>query len=245
MEERLAKMYELQLIDDQLDELEELRGDLPGLVNELKFKIEDIKVQVDEKTKLQKESKKKITVNEDEISDIKEEQKKYKAQLHSVRTNKEYDALTKQIDHSEEKVTKLLGENVALEDSIQVMKNEIDEMKPQLDEFSADLKDKEKELNSIIKANEKEEAKLRTLRTDIEKGVKKSDYDIYMRIRKAKNGKGIAVVRRSSCSGCHNVIPSQRQLEIRQNRKIYPCEHCGRILISSDIADKVEGIINN
>jgi predicted nucleic acid-binding Zn-ribbon protein len=32
---RLKVLYELQLIDDQLDELEELRGDLPNAVKAL------------------------------------------------------------------------------------------------------------------------------------------------------------------------------------------------------------------
>ena len=61
-----------------------------------------------------------------------------------------------------------------------------------------------------------------------------------MRIRKAKGGKAVVSVERSACSGCHNVVPPQRQIEIRQSKRLYNCESCGRILVAADIADEVE-----
>ena len=77
-------------------------------------------------------------------------------------------------------------------------------------------------------------------RKKIEDQIKKPDVSVYMRIRKAKKGKAVATIRRSACSGCHNIVPSQRQLEIRRNARIFTCEYCGRILISQEIADEVE-----
>jgi hypothetical protein len=61
-----------------------------------------------------------------------------------------------------------------------------------------------------------------------------------MRIRKAKRGKAVSTIKRSACSGCHNIVPSQRQLEIRRNNRLFFCEYCGRILVSSEIAEEVE-----
>ena len=70
--------------------------------------------------------------------------------------------------------------------------------------------------------------------------VKKNDYNTYMRIRKAKGGSAVAIVNRGACSGCHNVVPPQRQIEIRANKRLFICESCGRLLISSQIADSVK-----
>ena len=39
MYDRLKILYQLQTIDNQLDELEELRGDLPNMVRQLEEKI--------------------------------------------------------------------------------------------------------------------------------------------------------------------------------------------------------------
>ena len=49
MVNRLSTLFELQLIDDELDTLQELRGDLPIEVNNLNSQIESIKETVKEK----------------------------------------------------------------------------------------------------------------------------------------------------------------------------------------------------
>jgi predicted nucleic acid-binding Zn-ribbon protein len=237
---RLKILYELQLIDDKLDQLEELRGDLPLAVNELTGRINEKKEVIDAKTKEKDEAVDKRKNNDNEIAKLNSDLKKYKAQLYKVRNNKEYDALTKEIDHSEESIEKFENENIALEELMEKLKIEINELTPALDELNDELKTKEEELKKIIKSNEKEEDKLKIERDKVAKKVKKPDYNSYMRIRKAKAGKGVVPILRSACSGCHNVVPPQRQIEIRQSKKMFNCESCGRILISQDIAEEVE-----
>jgi uncharacterized protein len=238
--DRLKILYQLQIVDDQLDELEELRGDLPNMVRSLESRINELNDDIKTKETEQKESVEKRTQNEEEIEKLKESQKKFKAQLYQVRNNKEYDALTKEIDHSEEQIYKLDSENNALADLSKSLTAQIEEVKPQLDELNSELKEKEADLRDIIKVNEKEETKLQTERKKIEEQVKKPDLSVYTRIRKAKKGKAVATIRRSACSGCHNIVPSQRQLEIRRNNRIFTCEYCGRILISQEIAEEVK-----
>lgn len=236
---RLKILFELQKIDDQLDELEELRGDLPKTVEDLEAQIDEIKNTISEKELQRKESMGKRKENESQIEIATESQKKFKAQLYKVRNNKEYDALTKEIDHTEELVKKYEAENNELADLSKTLADEIDEIKPQLDELSDEIKKKKDDLKVIIKDNEKEEAKLNTQRKKLESQIKKGDLSAYMRIRKAKKGKAVATIRRSACSGCHNIVPSQRQLELRQNNRLFYCEYCGRILVSAEISESV------
>lgn len=226
------------MIDDQLDELEELRGDLPHTVESLETKINDIKKGFTAKEKGKKESLEKREENEEQIEKLLANQKKFKAQLYQVRNNKEYDALTKEIDHTEDQVKKLEAENNGLADLSKSLTDEIEEVSPQLDTLNEELKEKQADLKEIIKANEKEETKLRANRKQIVDQTKKSDYAAYMRIRKAKKGRAVVTIKRSACSGCHNIVPSQRQLEIRRNNKLFFCEYCGRILVSPEIAEQ-------
>jgi hypothetical protein len=230
-------LYKLQQIDNQLDELEDLRGDLPNMVRELEEKIAGFVSDIETKEKEQKDSIVKRDENENEIEKLKENQKKFKAQLYQVRNNKEYDALTKEIDHTEEHINKLEAENNSLADRSKVLTQEIEEITPKVDELKNELKEKEADLKEIIKANEREETKLLEERKKIEGAVKKNDISSYLRIRKAKKGLAVATIKRSACSGCHNIVPSQRQLEIRRNNKLFYCEYCGRILVSSEIAE--------
>jgi len=234
---RLKILYKFQLIDDQLDELEELRGDLPNAVRELEDQINSSKEGISSKEKEQKDSLKKREENEGEVEKQLENQKKFKAQLYQVRNNKEYDALTKEIDHTDDVISKLGAENDGLADLSKSLTQQIEEFKPKLFELNDELKTKKADLKEIIKANEKEEAKLRKERKKIEEEVKKTDLSAYTRIRKAKRGKAVSTIKRSACSGCHNIVPSQRQLEIRRNNRLFYCEYCGRILVSTEIAE--------
>jgi hypothetical protein len=236
---RLKILYDLQLVDEQLDELAELRGDLPGAVEALKTKMNEIKKETELKDNQRAESLEKRKENEEESEKLNTNLQKFKAQLYNVRNNKEYDALTKEIDHSEEKLKKLETENDTLADLSKSLTDQIEEITPHLKELTEDLKAKEADLKEIIKANEKEEAKLRERRKVIELETRKPDYSAYMRIRNAK-GKGVATIKRSACSGCHNIVPPQRQLEIRRNNKLFFCEYCGRILVSPEVAGITE-----
>ncbi len=237
---RLTTLYQLQLIDDQLDELEELRGDLPIAVNELKAKIDNIASLVNEKEEAKKQSIEKRNSNDEEIVKLKESLKKFKSQLYSVRNNKEYDALTKEIDHTEKMIDELETENVELEDTVERLKVEIQDLEPELIKLKEELKEKETELKKIIKANEREEEKLLAVREEIVAKIRKNDYNTYMRIRKASRGKAVVTIVRSACSGCHNVVPPQRQIEIKQMRRVYTCESCGRILVSPEVAEEAK-----
>ncbi|MDP4116848.1 MAG: C4-type zinc ribbon domain-containing protein [Bacteroidota bacterium] len=237
MLDRLKTLYQLQVIDDQLDELEELRGDLPNTVKELTQKINNIKADLQEKQDKQQSSLEKRKENEEEIEKIRENQKKFKAQLFQVRNNKEYDALTKEIDHSDGNIQKLEEENAQLENLAGTLTVDIDELGPILFELEEELESKEADLKEIIKLNAKEEAVLTTSRKQFEGKIKGPDYSSYMKIRKAKKGIAVATIKRSACSGCHNIVPSQRQLEIRRNNKLFYCEHCGRILVSPEAAE--------
>jgi predicted nucleic acid-binding Zn-ribbon protein len=225
------------VLDNQLDELSELRGDLPNAVKDLQKKIDNLQSEVELKEEQKKDSLKKREDNEEEVEKLKNNQKKFKAQLYQVRNNKEYDALTKEIDHTDEQVTKLEAENNSLADLSKKLAEEIEEIAPTLDELRNELKVKEADLKEIIKTNENEEHNLQEERKKIIEQTKKADYSAYMRIRTAKKGKAVVTIKRNACSGCHNIVPSQRQLEIRRNSRLFFCEYCGRILISPEVAE--------
>ncbi len=240
MYNRLKILYQLQLIDDQLDDLEELRGDLPNTVKELEEQMENLNNEITDKEMEQKESLKTRNRNDLEIEKLLENQKKFKSQLYQVRNNKEYDALTKEIDHTEEQITKYNQESDSLADLSKSLTDQIEEIKPKVEELKLELKENKANLKEIIKRNEKEETRLQEERKKIEKEVKRADLSAYKRIRKAKKGKAVVTIKRSACSGCHNIVPSQRQLEIRQNNRLFFCEYCGRILVSAEISESAD-----
>ncbi len=239
MEEILKLLYSLQTVDAKLDELEEMKGDLPEVVNALENDASQVKAAIKEKEDIITVSVKTRNKADLDIHDFKEKLEKYKAQQYSVRNNKEYDALTKEIDFAEQSIKELEGQFGDLEKAMDVAKSEIEELTQKLEETEKVLAEKRAELSEVSKATEDEESKLTHGREKIKVRLQKDMISRYERIRKARDGRAVVAVQRNSCGGCHNRIPPQRILELRTNTKMFTCEHCGRILVSPEIAESV------
>ncbi len=237
MENRLRLLFSLQLVDAGLAELEELKGDLPATVKTLQESLGERRTTQSELESLIKQA----TVSRDEtdveIMTIKERLEKYKTQQFQVKTNKQYDALAREIDQSQDRITKLGKELEALEGKAAIAAKDAEQLKPEIDELEAELAERQKELNAVTKEHEAEELKLRHEREKHVAKLSKSDYQLYERIRKAKDGRAVVPVKRSSCGGCFNRVPPQKILELRKNDALITCERCGRILVSDEIVE--------
>ncbi len=103
----------------------------------------------------------------------------------------------------------------------------------------ADLEAKKNELQSI-----EEETRPQVAEFDAQAGKVKAKIDerlltAYERIRRnVRNGLAVVTVKRDACGGCFNRIPPQRQVDIRQGKKIIICEYCGRILVADPEAEQ-------
>lgn len=243
MENRLRLLYALQMVDLSYDELQELKGDLPQIVEELETTLQTKKALKEELEKTVNELLKKRDAADAEIVQLREAIEKYKDQQFHVKTNKQYDALAREIDYSQERILKLQKEMDSWEGKVAVAKEDFEKLSPEIETIEKQLAEKKKELAAVNKEHESEELKLKNQRDKIVAKITKTDYKMYERIRKARDGKAVVPVRRNSCAGCYNRIPPQRVLELRKNNAILTCERCGRILVSDEIVEKVKELI--
>jgi len=238
--DKLVALYKLQVIDSKIDEIRLMRGDAPLKVKDLEDDIEGLKTKKEKLLQELETIEDQITEKTNIIAEAKEKLKKYNEQQSKVRNNREYEALSKQIEYEELEIQ-------VSEKRIQEYKSLIKSKKEQLKELEKEFKDKEqeyeiskKELDTIIEETEKEEQQLKDLRTTIEDKIEKRLLKAYLRIRKGlKNGLAVVPVVRQACNGCHNRIPMQREIEIESNKKIIVCEFCGRILVDNNIVENV------
>lgn len=235
LENKLRWLYALQQVDLKLDELEELKGDLPTAVEELQEKIGALEAQVKEQNQTIKSSMIERDKLDVEVSTLHEKIERYKSQQYEVRTNKQYDALTREIDTAKASIVKMEKDMDALADQSRFAREKMESLQSTLDEMRKTLGERQRELDEVSKANEEEELKLTHERKKLLVRLEKKDLPMYERIRKAKDGTAVVPVRRNACGGCHNFIPAQRILELRKNNRIFTCEHCGRILVSDEI----------
>lgn len=238
LETMLTTLYALQTVDSELEEIAEMKGDLPGIVDNLEAQEADLSTRLTDLTELMKTLKTSRDHADMEILASSEKIERYKSQQLQVKSNKQYDALGKEIDAAQAAISQFEKEMETSEGKLKVAKDDSEEAKKRLEELQAELEEKRAELREVNKEHEKEEHKLQQQRQKIIAGIARKDLDRYERIRKAKGGKAVVPVKRSSCGGCYNRIPPQKILELHQNNKMYMCEHCGRIIVSDEIVHR-------
>ncbi|MBZ0264877.1 hypothetical protein K8I28_09425 [bacterium] len=227
----LGMVAKLQSIDSKLLELEEEKGDLPKIVVRLTDEMETKQSELENhRTRVSDIGKERRDLdNQIQMTQVK--LKKYQEQLYSVTTNREYDAITSEIESAqaqikdfEESQLKLLDEEEVLSGQINDLEEAINAINRELSERRAELEEKEEETRS-------EETELNHAREKLAVRIKKPLMAHYERIRIAKEGTGAAHLYASACGSCYAVVPPQRQAEIRRMEDIILCESCGVILL--------------
>lgn len=235
--QKLEALVKLQSIDTQLDELKKLRGDLPDEVQDMEDEIEGYNTRLHRHESELKEIEENIKKSKEGIKEAEKLIKKYNEQQKNVRNNREFDAITKEIELQELEIQiceKRIKEGKELTAS---KKEEIEKTEALIKERSEHLDIKKKELDSILAESEEEEKRLMAER---EKAIKKIEdralLKHYDRLRSSLSN-GLAVVRvvRGAAEGCNIVIPPQKIAEIREKKKIVIDEHSGRILADVDM----------
>jgi len=230
----VKQLITLQEIDSRFDELQLQKGDLPLMIEEAEKKLK-------EKLKQKNELNEKISKGESdrqmfqsEIEASKEKLAKYEEQLYQVKTNKEYDAISLEIDTKKTEINELENKILQSLEEEEETKKILDELTKDIEKIEQKLIEYKNELEEIINHTKNEEARLKHEREKIIREIEPRFLRQYERIRKAKSGLSVVPIKRNSCGGCYSTIPPQRIIQIRELDRLYTCEYCGRILVWID-----------
>lgn len=234
VEERLEALYALQQIDSKIDKINFIKGELPMEVQDMEDEMAGLMTR---KGNLDSE----LAEIEEGISDrqrIKEETKllitKLEKQQNSVKNNREFESISKEIELAKleiELCDKKLKDFNEKKNSFSIR---VDEVAKLIAAKKDDLALKQEELKVIEAETDSELASLVKQSEAAKKLVDERLLSGYNRIRKTyRNGLAIVTIDRDSCGGCFAKIPPQRQLEIKQRKKVLVCENCGRIFVYS------------
>lgn len=237
VEEKLKNLYALQSMLSEIDGIKTLRGELPLEVQDLEDEIEGMTTRIEKIGAEVAELKREINERNGKIAENNASIARYNAQMDSVRNNREYDSLTKQVEYAE-------LDNQLHEKKIREAKEVVDAKTTEITRCNLEVNDrrvmletKKEELEEIVSETKAEEDKLRERAKNLEITIEPRLLNAFKRIRRnSRNGLGIVSVQRDACCGCFNKIPPQRQLDIRSRKKIIVCEYCGRIMIDRELA---------
>ncbi|MEO0038323.1 MAG: hypothetical protein RIQ59_1534 [Bacteroidota bacterium] len=239
VEEKLRALYDLQIIDTRIDEIRNVRGELPLEVEDLEDEVAGLttrleKLESDLVTIEDSIKAKKVAIENHQLAI-----KKYTEQQKEVRNNREFNSLTKEVEFQELEIQLAEKQIKELKASTEHKKEVITNSKEKLDQKSTHLMHKKAELSEIMSETEKEETFLLKTSKEFEAGIEERLLGAYKRIRSSvRNGLAIVSIERGASAGSFFTIPPQTQVEIAARKKIITDEHSGRILVDASLAEE-------
>jgi len=230
MKEELRLLVALQEIDSIIlrkslelekapEEIKRYQGPLSE--SERAYEREREKYDAVEKKKKQKEL---------EVKEADDRIHKLKSRMSDIKTNKEYQALLREIEAIEQ-------EKSRLEDDVLYMMEELDglsaglrEAEKRIGEEKRRLEALQRELDDKRGQIEKELAELKGRREALTGRIPSDLYNKYMDVIHKSNGLAVVEAKDEVCLGCYMSMPPQVYVEIRMSDEIVQCPQCGRFL---------------
>lgn len=237
-EDKLRALYHLQKIDSKIDEIRTLRGELPIEVQDLEDEIEGLNTRINNSENEIAGLQETISNHQANIVNAEALIVRYTKQQDNVKNNREFEALNKEIEIQKLEIELSRKRIKDTFRDVELKTNYLQQAQIRHAAKMRDLELKKKELAQIIEETGKEEQQLLKESQVSRPHIEQRLITAYDRIRASyRNGLAVVAVERDSCGGCFGKIPPQRQVEIRQHRKIILCEHCGRILVDEQIEE--------
>ncbi|MDO5016766.1 MAG: C4-type zinc ribbon domain-containing protein [Porphyromonas sp.] len=240
VEERLVALYQLQIVSSEIDRIRTMRGELPLEVEELSDELAGKQTRIDRYAEQVERNKRAVELSREGIRAAQAMIEKYKQHLNDVHNDKEYDAISKELENLDLDVLKYEKSIREYQEDTRFVQEDIEQVKADIAEVQEVYNAKKAELDEIIADTKAEEEKLRIKAKELEGVIEPRLLTAFKRTRKSShNGMAVAPIERGACAGCFNLIPPQRVIDVRAHKKIIACEYCGRVLIDQELATEV------
>jgi len=224
---RLIRFQELNL---KIVGLEERTTQIPEEVERLTGILEESRQALEEKHQLIEEEQKGQRRLELEVETLRDRLSKFKAQLMEVKTNKEYQAMLREIEGTGKEIK--VKEDQILEGMMVIEEREelARQAKEGYQRKETEVLEKRSQLERSAAQAESEIVELQEDRRHLEREIPEGLNQQYQRIASVRNGVALAEAKDQSCQGCHVKLRPQYFCEVKTNQKIMTCENCNRFL---------------
>jgi len=227
---KILPLIELQDVDTQLRDINELLGDLPKKVDKLRDEEEGLINNVKEGKDRLKEIELFLNKAEHQMTDLKGKIDKLKDQLSLVTSNKQYDALTQEIEYLKQELDEVELKDLEFEEEKESLTSDIKEKEENLESLSKDLSDRRVKLEALMDESAENKSALEKEREKKLINIDESILNRYTRISTAREGLAVVNLDGSACAGCGFVIPPQDVTDIRDKDNYYNCDICSRFI---------------
>lgn len=176
------------------------------------------------------EAEKECRRAEAELTDLKEKQKKFHAQLRNVQSSREYSAVLNEIDGVERLIRTTEDKVLELEEEIESARKDAGARQENLPRETEEHEEKLKDWRAAQRAIDEELATAREEIARIEAEMGPRERSEFRRLFEKKSGLAVVRVVAGSCSACHVRIRPAAMQVLKAGREITYCDSCKRIL---------------
>jgi predicted nucleic acid-binding Zn-ribbon protein len=223
-------LVKLQEKDQTIDQLAWKMREGPERLKDLEMELEGLEQTIEDDKKRMEELKHAQRQFEIDIEDGIAHIRKSRGRLMSIKNNREYKALLREIEDTEK-------ENAKREDKVLECLEEMERLNQGVEIKENDLSRLRDELETEKKAVNKELDRLQEQLADIEKGreglMETIDPNLlgkYQQIKRMSGGIAVSLVNHATCGACHLGIPPQMYNELQRQDTLQFCPHCQRII---------------
>jgi uncharacterized protein len=229
LEQELRIIYEAQQIDTQIAENERKTYSVPKTIEELDNEIDELKNKIEKEKVVAQELEKEKNKKEKDLDVEKDKIKKFESKLHEIKTNKEYQALLKEIETVKEANDRTEEEVLVLMDKIEELKKDYETSEKYLKSRKVEVEKEKNRLKAELDVIEKTIHEFKEARNKLLSAVSDNLRATYNTLIEKRSGTAVVNLKNGVCLGCFMNIPPQLFIEATKNRQLILCPSCNRI----------------
>ena len=240
MDKQLAYLIELQKLDLNIDKINVKKRDLPEKIAQMDEEFRTYIANMDESKEKFEELNKRHSEKEDKLRRGIDTLKKTKERLLEVKTNKEYQAILKEIETIESKNSQNEDEIISALEELDHVRIELKTKEKDFDAYRLQYEKEKKRIEEEISQLDIDLSDCMRISKDLRRQIRKELLKKYETIKSKRNGLAVVLVWKEVCGGCHMNIPPQLYIELQRSTDLLSCPNCNRIIYWFN-QDKTDG----
>jgi len=230
-------IYEKIGLEKNIQEIPKLLGTQEELLNRLK------KTFIDKNADYEKIKAEESDIR-NKLFEAESSREKSEKNMDSVATQREYEALDKEIHDASEKEQQYRKDLQQKEKAIAELDEQIKKQSSLIEQQESELEDRRKKIEAEISDKQKQIENLHKKEAKLTENLDTEVVFKFERIIKNKMGIGIVAIKGNVCMGCHMILPVQFANEVRIGEEFVFCPYCSRILFYEESGEGEEDYFN-
>ena len=231
MREQIEDLVKLQQIETETVRIKSALNDVSKMLDDLDSGVKIFEQTIEEQERIINELKKQYRDHESDIQLNLEKEQKIQAKLRSVKNNKEYQALLKEIEDVRRKNSEIEDEMIDFLDRMDITEKIITTKKDEYINIFEDAKSEKESIKQNAEARKKRLAELDMEGAEVSRLIDSELLKRYLIIKEqSPGGLAVVLVKDAVCHGCNVNIPPQLYNELFRCDSLRFCPNCQRII---------------